>query len=238
MSFCLPRNALITLLLLVLPLAFARHAYAEHERYSQLLVGELNLKDSFVSVNLGDGEFYRARVDDLPILVGAVQEITGRTGVLEYGWEGGVSFSWQSDSVTVSSCFGCGAGGATIRFTLYNDMVLLGTHLGGLINLPIGFGARFYASAGPMLTLASLDLREGLTADNIEQRSPTPLQNQRRSSLDLGWYAVSGVAFDAPAGWEFGFAYRVQDFNVNFSDSYLDVDYSGSQLMFMLNTLL
>ena len=205
-------------------------------QYSQLQVGELELSEDTVQLDIGGGQLVDARVRRLPLFIGNVQVIADEDGGrLRSGWEAGMSFSWENDSISSLQCFGCGAGGATLYFEIDNELFLLGTHLGALINIPFAQRGRLFASMGPMITFASIEADEDDDVDSIEDVPALLLTDEREYTLDLGWYASVGMAFVYIKGWEIGALYRRQDFNVSFSGAYADIDYQGEQFMLMLS---
>ena len=221
--------AIVLSLLFVSQFSFAE--YAKYNGYSLFQVGNIGLDDTTVDFNIGDGEEYQATLSDLPLISGGAHIIQGGS-FIEYGFEAGGLLSWQNDSVAIAGCSGCGSGGTTVVFSAKNKFYHFGTYIGGLVNIPLTQHARLFATAGPSFSVSSI----AIDGDNLPTVTPvmppTPeYSNQREYSFDVGWYATAGIMVSPTKSWEFGVMYRVQDFGIDFSDSYVDTDYKGEHLM-------
>lgn len=196
------------------------------KQYAFVQMGKLKLSDNDSQIGW-EGEQLTGEYDDLPFFSGGTQTFVDGD-MFRYGYEAGAMISWQNDSVSYYGT--AGGSGTEITVQIDNELILFGTFLGVLGDINFNEYVRIFASAGPMLLMASMDQQSN--EDNIQTKSTVTVNGRQRDfTFGYGVYASAGLVISLDQYTEIGLVLREQDVNLNFSKEIADVSYDGRQIL-------
>ena len=213
------------LALLVTSCLLVSQLQAQDTQYMFLQAGKLQLKDDNSTI-VSDGTTLSGEFDDLPFFAAGVQKVLGGDR-FRYGYEGGGIISWQNDSVSYAARVN---GGTQVAVKVDNELFVFGTMLGGYGDIRFSDHVRLFASAGPMVLMASLD-QEGDDPEGLSSSSVVVNTDERDFSFGYGAYGSVGLIISPSPKAEFGIVVREQDVELDFSDAVADYPYDGTQYL-------
>ncbi len=155
----------------------------------------------------GSGE----SLSQYPVIGGGAQwKLAGER--IDLGLEAMFNIAWRSGG----TAFAAGGGGATVAVKV--DLWMVDLYGGPFVSLPLGRGARAYASAGPMMTFG--EYRQG-AAD--------ALVKETGSGFGTSVYGRFGVEFEIRSGTYLGLGARYQDGTIDLGSELGDLDVGGWQ---------
>lgn len=216
---------------LVLPLllsatfpAFA--AGVKEPMYMQVLLGQLQLDDSSVTITREDVDL-AGELDDIPYL-GAAAQVILNDDTVGYGWEGGGFISWINEDVNYAGY--SGPQGSKIAISVDNAFWSFETFMGLYADLKPADRLRLYASAGPLALYARAE-----TDRSDEQPVVTPLgtavvtnENNSDSDFTFGWYARAGIELRLSKNTWAGLNVRHMQAEVDLNDSLGEFNIDGN----------
>jgi hypothetical protein len=165
------------------------------------------------SLDMGGGNTFLS-ADDItsPFFAGAFQQKFGgdKIGI---GLEGGLALNWNADVVA----FSAGGGGLAIAADTNS---FLADFFGGVYADTLLGRLRLYASVGPTLQFATLDLD---WSDN------NGFHSINEDGFGYGWYSRAGLEFLVRPGTWIGFGGRYVDSTIDFGGALGDMDYTSDQ---------
>lgn len=165
-----------------------------------------------------------AQVEDdsrtLPLLGGAVQyPVVGGPG-FQFGFEGGGTIAWDSDTVRVAT------NGGTVIVRADNDLFLVDAFVGGYANLYMGRRFRIWAGAGPLLQWGSVDM------DYDDAGVPVDISD---TGFGGGGYARAGLEFEfVPNTWA-GLSVRYVNSSLDFGEGVENIDFEATQIVLVVS---
>ncbi len=139
------------------------------------------------------------------------QRLTGKK--VEFGFEGGLLFSWWRDDASVR------AGNGSIIVLVDNELTAVDISAGAYVSARVlDDNVRLYAGAGPLMLFANID-------------SETEVSRTSDSAFGVGGYARAGAELAWGQGAFLGFGVRGFRTNVDFDTGVPDVDLNGVQAM-------
>ena len=223
------RKIILPLLLSTTLPAFG--AGVKEPMYMQVLLGQLELDDSSVTITREDVDL-AGELDDIPYL-GAAAQVILKEGIVGYGWEGGGFVSWINEDVNYAGY--SGPEGTRVAIAVDNAFWSFETFMGLYVDLKPMDRLRLYVSGGPLALYARAE-----TENSEEEPVVTPhngtvvVTNDDRSDNDFtfGLYARAGIELRLTEKTWAGFNVRHMQADVNLSDSIGEFAIDGNLYLF------
>jgi hypothetical protein len=150
-----------------------------------------------------------ADLSTMPALGAAGQYALGGRNV-EFGLDGGVLFSWNSDSEVVA------VGGGNAVIVSDRKLLLVDVFLGGYASALLGDRVRLYGAVGPSLMWGDAEYRDEVESDS-------------GSAFGVGYYVRGGAEYRLANRSFLGLGVRWVDTTLDFGGQIGDVDAEGIQ---------
>lgn len=231
-------SALVSVCVGAVVLSGSAHAAEVKEPlYGQVLLGQLNLDDNTVTIDLNEEVYEGDLPDSLPYL-GVAAQVPWKDDVIGYGWEGGGFISWKNQNIAYSGT--AGGGGAVINIQVDNNYWSFETFMGLYASFKPVNGFRLYAGAGPLFLMAVSKV------DNVNPQ-PQPLTNTSgggstiyinvddyHSDFTLGAYARAGFDVHIHEQYWIGFSVRHMQAEIDLDKSIGTFDIDGDIYYFSM----
>ncbi|MEJ2417022.1 MAG: hypothetical protein P8Y45_08835 [Exilibacterium sp.] len=170
--------------------------------------------------------------DDLLTASASVQLAWWR-GPVELGWETGVFANWNSEETdfTVSD----GAGSTATTLAVESEFSTLALSMGLYLSSTWSEHVRFYVGAGPMLSMGFIDIKharkDASSGDWVISDGSSSLAFEEDSEFtgDFGYYGRAGIDFYSHSGFGLGLSVRYVDSQLDFDDTFGEVNIEGVQ---------
>ena len=221
--------------LIPIALLVATPALAEEEEPAplfQAFIGSLQLDDQSASWDELEGADAEVEFPSSLLSGGIEGEYTyGGTDTWRWGINPGGSIAWKSSDVRVSGGFS-GETGGVIRFDIDNSLFIGELHLGLFVRAGLMDKVSAYAGAGPMIMYAKHEVED----EDIETPQPTAtgtivITDSGESDFDVGYYGRAGIDYRYARGKRVGIGVRYMSAEMDFSNTFGQVDIEGPQFI-------
>lgn len=211
--------------------AIAASGYADNDDYPTLYQAFLG------SLQLDDQRAHWDQLQDEQAQVAFPSSILGGGMEAEYAWGGSDTWRWgvnpggsiamKSSGTRVSGTIG-GDNGSEIRFDIDNGLFLGELHLGAYVRAGLAPSLSAYAGAGPMLMYGKMELENDSDA---AVAGAVVVDAKAASDFDVGYYARAGLDYRYARGRHLGLGLRYLSAELDFSDTFGQMDISGPQFV-------